>query len=54
MELAAWLPDRLEREHYEAQARSACEPDAFAAAWAAGQALSMAEAVAEIRQRPSL
>ncbi|NTU80448.1 MAG: AAA family ATPase [Chloroflexales bacterium] len=49
MHYATWLPDRLEQAYYEARARSACDPDSFGAAWAAGQALSLAEAVAEAR-----
>jgi tetratricopeptide (TPR) repeat protein len=49
MRLVAWLPDQLERTHYEALAHSACDPDAFAAAWAADQTLTVEQAVAEAR-----
>jgi predicted ATPase/DNA-binding SARP family transcriptional activator/Tfp pilus assembly protein PilF len=47
MHLVAWLPDHLEHTHYEALARSACDPDAFAAAWSAGQTLTVEQALAE-------
>ena len=45
----AWLPDQIEHAHYAALACSACDPAMFAAAWAAGQALSLQQAVAEAR-----
>ena len=45
----AWLPDQIEHAHYAALACSACDPALFAAAWAAGQTLSLQQAVAEAR-----
>jgi tetratricopeptide (TPR) repeat protein len=54
LQLASWHPDQIELAHYRTLARSSCAPDAFAAAWAAGQVLTLAQAVAEARMRDSL
>ena len=49
LQVAAWLPDQRELARYDALARSACDAEQFAAAWAAGQTLSLEQAVAEAR-----
>lgn len=54
MEVVAWLPDQLEYDHYLAIARSACDPDSFAAAWAAGATLTLEQAATEARARDPL
>jgi tetratricopeptide (TPR) repeat protein len=47
MQVAVWLPDQIEHAHYLALARNACDPDSFAAAWAAGVALTLEQAMIE-------
>jgi non-specific serine/threonine protein kinase len=42
-----WPSERLGRERDEAPVRKALSPDAFAAAWAAGRALPLDQAIAE-------
>lgn len=47
MAIRAWLPDQIEHNHYLAIARSACDHNAFAAAWAAGATLTLEQALTE-------
>ena len=49
LEFVAWRPDQIEHAHYLAIARTACAPNAFAAAWAAGAALTLEQAIDEVR-----
>jgi hypothetical protein len=51
-ETRVWPPDRVERDRYEAQARSVVDRAAFDTAYAAGQALSLDEAIAQALGRP--
>jgi len=49
LQVTSWLPDQMEQAHYGALARSACDPEAFSSAWAAGQALTLEQALVEVR-----
>lgn len=49
LHVTSWLPDQMEQAHYGALARSACDPEAFSSAWLAGQALTLEQALLEVR-----